>query len=220
MRFRLTYEGPLRSTQGEPKDGQRNPLAAHKHQIRRAFHGQLKHLWATDRFLKTAKTSAKAVALDMPDPGVIDLGNFSEERKPLSEAVAGLYQEYGYRFVPLVRENDRLLCTLRVLLLRRDQPGSIITSAGDIDNRIKTLIDGLRRPRNGAELVGNETPQEGEDPFFCLLEDDSQITHLEVETDVLHDPLEGNKIDQSHVRAVITVELRPYYVTLFNLSYV
>jgi hypothetical protein len=44
MRFRLTYEGELQSTQGEPRDGQRVPLAAHKQAIRKEFHGQLKQL--------------------------------------------------------------------------------------------------------------------------------------------------------------------------------
>ena len=51
MKFRLTCEGELRATQRDPTSDQRNPLALHKHAIRRVFHTQLKHLWATDRFL-------------------------------------------------------------------------------------------------------------------------------------------------------------------------
>ena len=107
---------------------------------------------------------------------------------------------------------------MSILFLRRDIPGSII-SAGDIDNRIKTVIDGLRRPRNGKELVGNETPQAGEDPFYVLLEDDKQVTHLEVETDTLLDPPTGGAFDHRLVRLLITVDLRPYNVTMFNLSF-
>ena len=45
--FRLTYEGELRPTQQDPVGGQANPLAAHKHGIRRGFRRQLKHLWET-----------------------------------------------------------------------------------------------------------------------------------------------------------------------------
>jgi hypothetical protein len=142
-----------------------------------------------------------------------------ETHAPMVQVIAQRYREFGYRFVPLVREDISLLCSLQILLLRRDAPGSIITSAGDIDNRIKTLVDGFRRPRNANELVGNETPAAGEDPFFCLLEDDTQVTHLDVETDTLLDPLEGNKVDQSYVRAIVTVDIRPYYATLFNLSF-
>ena len=65
-----------------------------------------------------------------------------------------------------------LLCSLNILFLRRDIPGSAL-SAGDIDNRIKTVIDALRRPRHANELAYHATPAADEDPFFRLLEDDS-----------------------------------------------
>ena len=137
----------------------------------------------------------------------------------MSEVIADRYNEFGYRFVPLVREEISLLCSLHILFLRRDgRPGSVI-QGGDIDNRIKTLIDGLRRPRNGSELVGHETPAPGEDPFYVLMEDDNQVSHLEVETDVLLDPPTDTEADARKVRLVVTVELRPYDITLFNLSF-
>ena len=100
----------------------------------------------------------------------------------------------------------------------RDIPG-IALSAGDIDNRIKTVIDALRRPRNASELAGS-VPQTGEDPFFVLMEDDKQVSHFAVETDTLLDPLTGiNEADMRQTKLVITVELRPYFVTNFNLSF-
>ncbi len=93
-------------------------------------------------------------------------------------------------------------------------------SAGDIDNRIKTVIDALRRPRNQAELVGDDaTPGPDEDPFFCLLEDDKMVSHFSVETDTLLDPPTNEEADQRKAKLIITVELRPYYVTTFNLSF-
>ena len=67
--------------------------------------------------------------------------------------------------------------------------------------------------------MGSETPAAGEDPFFCLLEDDSQVSHLEVETDTLLDPPTDDRSDDSRARLVVTVELRPYYATMFNLSF-
>jgi hypothetical protein len=121
--------------------------------------------------------------------------------------------------VPLVREEYSLLCSLNILFLRRDIPGSVV-SAGDLDNRIKTLIDSLRRPQNKNELRGNEAPGDGEDPFYCLLEDDRLVSQLEVETDTLLDPPRGNtQADRRQVRLTITVDLKPYNVTLFNLSF-
>lgn len=83
----------------------------------------------------------------------------------MAEVVADLYRQNGYRFVPLVREDWSLMCSISILFLRRDFPGSVI-QAGDIDNRIKTIIDALRIPKHAQELVGNETPLEGEDPFL------------------------------------------------------
>ena len=212
MRFRLTYEGELRATQRDPEKNQRNPLAEHKHMIRRAFHVQLKHLWATDKFLREAK-----IARIRPGGPLEEV--HPESHAPLmAEVLADQYQELGYRFVPLVREEISLLCSLRILFLRRGIPGKVIY-AGDIDNRIKTVIDALRRPRHANELVGHESPREGEDPFYVLLEDDSQVTHLEVETDTLLDPPTEENADQRYARLVITVEIHPYYVTMFNVSF-
>lgn len=126
---------------------------------------------------------------------------------------------FGYRFVPLVREETSLLCSLDILFLRRDIPGSVI-DAGDIDNRIKTIIDALRIPRHQNELVGSDAaPGADDDPFFCLLEDDSQVSRLVVETDTLLDPPADGNLDHSEARLMITVEIRPYDVTLFNLSF-
>ena len=61
--------------------------------------------------------------------------------------------------------------------------------------------------------------QQGEDPFFCLLEDDKQVAHLNVETDVLLEPPAKDKADDRQVRLVITVDVQPYHVTMFNMSF-
>ena len=212
MRFRLTYDGELRPTQRDPIQDQSNPLAKHKHKIRKVFHAQLKQLWATDKFLREAKIAR------VRSEGEFEQVHPHSNVLPMAEVLAEQYKEFGYRFVPLVREEWYLLCSIRILFLRRDIPGSVF-SAGDIDNRIKTIIDGLRRPRNANELVGYESPENGEDPFYVLLEDDSQVTHLEVETDNLLDPPINGGADQRRARLVITVELRPYYVTMLNMSF-
>jgi len=51
-----------------------------------------------------------------------------------------------------------------------------------------------------------------------LLEDDNQVSGLSVETDTLLDPpssLTGDK----DVKLLITVNIRPYDVDMFNLSF-
>lgn len=217
MKFRLTYEGPLYSTQRDSIGDQKDGKAKHKHMLRQHFHKQLKQLWATDKFLKEA-TRQKIETVAPRAPSGKSYWSAEGDEVSLAQAVAANYEEYGYRFVPLVRESETLLCSLDVLFLRRDIPGSAL-DAGDIDNRMKTLIDGLRRPRNAAELVGNDTPQVDEDPFYCLLEDDKCVSHFSVETDTLLDPTGPGEADAARVKLVITVILRPYYVTMENLSY-
>jgi hypothetical protein len=221
MRFRLTYEGELRASQRDAENNQRDRLAEHKQVIRKVFHRQLKHLWNTNKFLKERREDPSSKSADHRpvSDGKAYYGGEDYEKVPLWEAVARKYCENGYRFVPLVREEISLLCSLQILFLRRDIPGSVI-SAGDLDNRIKTLIDTLRRPQNANELRGNETPSADEDPFYCLLEDDKLVSHLEVETDTLLDPPTGDSLaDMRQVRLIITVELKLYDVTLFNLSF-
>jgi hypothetical protein len=139
-------------------------------------------------------------------------------RIPMIEHVASLHRENGYQFVPLVREEISLRCSLDILFLRRDFPLGVI-SAGDLDNRVKTLIDALRKPHNANELRGNEKPGPGEDPFFCLLEDDDLVTGLSVEADMLLDPPPSGDAGLSQVKLVISVELKPDNVTMFNLGF-
>jgi hypothetical protein len=163
--------------------------------------------WASKSAVPANQVGLAAVWGGGPEP----------QRLPMSEAIANAYRENGYRFVPLVREEFELLCSLDILFLRRDFSAGVV-SAGDLDNRIKTLIDALRKPHNANELRGNETPGPGEDPFFCLLEDDDLVTALSVETDILLDPPNGDA-GQSQVKIVISVELKPNNVTMFNLSF-
>ena len=176
---------------------------------------QLCPAWSP-RFSKLASGGIKKTSYSSPTNA--NLRAIIQPRQTLSDA--GRYHEYGYRFVPLVREEWSLTCSLNILFLRRDILGNKgVLSAGDIDNRVKTLIDVLRRPRNQTELVGNDaTPREDEDPFFVLLEDDKQVSHLLVEADTLLIPPCETDASASQAKVVVTVEIRPYYVTTFNLS--
>ena len=220
LKFRLYYEGPLRATQRDPEPSQRNRLAKHKHEIRRCFHSQLKFLWRNHKYL-SEYSRFRDTADNRPiyESGAFLAGGPDGEIKiPLVDYVAGNFQQNEYRFVPLVCEEFSLLVSLRILFMRRDTPGSAL-QAGDLDNRIKTLIDCLQKPKNANELVGNERPLEGEDPFFCLLEEDKLVSHFEVETDMLLEDTVSLQHDRSKVRLVVSVEIRPYLPTFFNLAF-
>lgn len=93
--------------------------------------------------------------------------------------------------MPLVHKYQHLICGLDILFLRRENPGDLILQGGNIDNRIKTLLDALRIPNDCNEI--DSAPEEGEDPFFCLLQNDSLVTELNVVTDKLLTPLKAGQ---------------------------
>jgi hypothetical protein len=222
MRFRLTYEGELRPSQRDPQDGQREPLAMHKQKIRKEFHGQLKQQWQTNAFLKGSRVEKGELHIRPGQiTGALGVGYVGVGPRagiPLIDYITSNFNRDGYRFAPLVCEDFSLLCSLNVLFLRRDFPAGVI-SAGDLDNRIKTLIDALRMPHGANELKGNETPDAAEDPFFCLLEDDDLVTDLTVETGMLLDPPVDGDGGAARVKLVISVGLKPNDVTMFNLGF-
>jgi hypothetical protein len=204
MEFRLTYAGPLSATQGNEVGGRAK--RQHKHDIRKRFHPQLKQLREITPFLKTGERSGPSTFLleESPDPPRLDI-----------ESLAAKYGVDGWNFVPLVTEELNLICELDILLLRPQRPGKVI-SAGDLDNRLKTLVDALRIPKKGEGYA--DLPQESDEkPFHCLLADDSIISKVSIETDQLLELLDSR--NSNDVRLVITVRLRPYEMNLWNLPF-
>lgn len=115
-----------------------------------------------------------------------------------------LRAKHGFKFAPLVSQTIGAVAELRILLLWPSPAGFIIKSGGDIDNRLKTLLDALKAPLEPDDLPAGTQVQPGEEPFFCLLEDDSLITQLSVETDRLLEPVSS----ESEVVATIRVSTR------------
>jgi len=223
MRFKLTYQGELRSTQkNDPASQEKSTLSKHKHDIRKKFYQQLKEFWKLNKFLSSYKADAltdyklspihySSIWDDGPTSGAI----------PLAELVAREYVENGFRFAPLVRRDASLTCALEIMFLRRDHPENGVLNAGDLDNRVKTIIDCLTKP-NGKTQLADFCLDQNEDPFFCLLEDDKLVTGLSVESGLLLTPSENQFHSQSYSREVIlliSVEIKPYNITMFNLGF-
>jgi len=129
----------------------RGPLRAnarpdHKHELRRAFHTQLITVWSQSPLSET-------------DPWT------SPER------VAGHYhfrRNVGpYVFVPLVTDEVNAVAELKLTLLRPEPPGGLVTQGGDIDNRMKTLLDALSVPSHENALPQSEEARL--EPIYCLL---------------------------------------------------
>lgn len=209
MKFTLTYEGVLLGA------SRTNTRAKHKHEIRKRFHPQLAHLW------RSSPTLFHRREYPLMRQGLMAKPSSTPEEMngiPWADYMASQYSRLGYQFVPLVVEELFLSCRLDILFLRWDPTGSLIRS-GDIDNRLKTLFDAFRLPDSAAELGGFTQPDAGEDPFYVLLQDDKLITHISVETDVLHEPT-SKTYDENDARLVIEVTIRPANVNLMNVDFV
>jgi hypothetical protein len=164
-----------------------------KHRLRRHFHAQLKELW-DEPPLKGMRTTL----LDASGPGEKSIIHSTE----------------SFEFAPLVCSSLQMVVDLCITLLRPEPPGRIITQAGDIDNRLKTLLDALTMPHQPNALPPDATPSEDESPFFCLMEDDNLIAHLDVGSDRLLDPT----AQPSEVVLLIHVPTRPTATNLANLN--
>jgi hypothetical protein len=209
LEFRLTYQGALLSE--TTRSGEvRRARADHKHAIRKKFHPQLKRLWESHPFLRPWWGAT-------PQPGKQIFGRPKPEYS--IEGLASRFERFGYRFVPLVTQDLELLCSVEVLFLRAGDPGGIIVNRkGDIDNRLKTIFDALTMPTERNQVGDYTTPDNSENPFFCLLEDDSLITKASVETDILLDAT-SDPPDPSDARLIITVRLKPGRVHWANIGF-
>jgi hypothetical protein len=155
-------------------------------------------------------------------PQIQELWNFeplaSEGRKWLrspgeKDGEYAVFEQRGtHVFAPLVSKRNDLHCELFVTLLRKQAAGQLVTEGGDIDNRLKTLLDALSVPPPAqASEFSKTTPSE---PIFCLLQDDALVTKLAVETDRLLGPTE-NKFDMI---AVVQVLVKATKLTFGNIG--
>ncbi len=102
------------------------------------------------------------------------------------------FNSHIHKFAPLITEQNYHGCSLDILFLRRDMPGGIVKHGGDIDNRLKVLLDALRMPRETQEV--EDVPQVAEEsPTYCLLDDDRHVDQISVTTDRLLTPMETDE---------------------------
>ena len=192
LEFRLTYAGELKAhSDAKRLRGRTN----HVHQLRQCFHTQLKRLWQVHPLLvEIQKTGAHYTEIP----------------------------SMGFNWRPLATKDNGLICKLDIQMMRSGAPGRVLA---DIDNRLKTLFDALRSPETPEEIgggpngVGQFKPEEGQNPFFVLMTDDRLITHISVSTDELLEAVPGVP-DDNAVRLTIGVTIKPYDVTVDNMSYV
>lgn len=202
MEFKLTYEGPLPSGSKARKED--------KHHIREQLHPQLAKLWELPP-LSFCKSYKCKNGIDYrryseePDPTQFDFGSLPLVTSDVS----------GFEFVSIVHKSLALVAELDVSVLipppEMESTAHIISR--DIDNKLKTLFDGLRIPRELQEIPNGWKPGSSMIPMHCLLEDDSYISRVSVSTGVCLKP-----INEGDVFVIIGVKVTGRMGTLHNLS--
>lgn len=183
MEFRLVYEGPLLG---------QSAGASHKWDIRRVLHPQLEHLWQSEPLAGVAQN-----LLAWP---------------PLPAKISNVRERGGVRFAPLVTAELKLFAEISILLFRPRPKGALLGAHGDADNQLKTLIDALRLP-NVKQEIKPDIAASLSSPFYCLLEDDSLVTKVGMETEHWLTP---KAPDQA--LAIIHVNIKKSVVTYANIG--
>ena len=200
MEFILYYRGPLKAD-GSPKD---------KHKLREHFHYQLLELWKRKPLLQIKDEALNPNPID-PSKRYKD-DNLKHLAK-MSQCPSFVKKIGGKLFVPLVNQELAWVAELDIMLLRPEDPGNIITKGGDIDNRIKTLLDALKIPDENQVNSTKDLCTIAE-PLHCLLEDDALVTRLAVSTNRLLEYTSNN----SEVILLITVNTKRITGTMLNLG--
>ena len=213
VQFRLAYRGRL------PADGGKKPLEL-KHEIREQLHPQLQDLCARTPALLRLVAGMIGEVPRKNYNRFPELQTLYDQTNPDLSAIAAKYHFGEFQFVPIVLGAMKMVCELDILFLRRERPGSLMSKpkdeyGGDLDNRLKILLDALRLPREAKEVPPGARPTAHQTPFLCLLEDDSLITRFQVESDTL---LGGEPGDPKDVDLAIKVMTRFTESSLANLG--
>jgi hypothetical protein len=131
---------------------------------------------------------------------------------PPHPPVMKIFTHDGFSWLPIVNCKNGLICKLDILMMRHGPPGEVPT---DIDNRVKTIFDALRKPSVGNTELRTKSqtlaPAKNEDPFYVLVEDDKLITHVSVTSDMLLEEVRKPNVPRDNaVRLVIGVTVKPY----------
>jgi hypothetical protein len=202
VEFRLLYWGEVLASSNTKR------RSAEKQAMRREFHPQLKRLWKTRRNLRFLVQDIGMRGEVISRDGVATVPRTGTWEGLGFEKMADERPIRGFRFIPLVTENQDVRCSIEILFLRNEDTGNLIIQGGDVDARIKTIFDALRMPKAG-ELSEKDKPEGDEDPFFVLLEDDKLISQVTVSAEQLLLLPGKNAISPNDAFLQIKIELSP-----------
>jgi hypothetical protein len=184
--FSLVYTEVIRSSN--------NNSTKRKSDVRRALDKQLRPLWEMQPFKNID---------NQIDPKFRDKNIQSYIPRKI-----GLIE-----YVPLISNANYLFAELEITSLTKaiGQPYLHPFKNGDLDNKIKTLTDALRRPQNNDEAKHDTAADD--DRIFCLLDDDILISKYTVESHPLLHP-DFNEL----TRILVRVVPQPGHISFCRLS--
>ncbi|AZO45394.1 hypothetical protein EJ076_31985 [Mesorhizobium sp. M7D.F.Ca.US.005.01.1.1] len=180
MDIYLTYRGQIPS-----KKSSLDAIWA----MRRSFHGQLVKLWGKEPFAILKKWEDSNFAAEAP--------NF-------------LRKVGDQLFVPFYSEAIGVGVKLEINLLTGFPQQQAVISSGDLDNRVKRIIDALRAPTQKGELIASLEP---DTRWYCVMDDDSSVKEV---TASLAPYLDSNDPSVSFV--FVRIRTSPSAVTFANLA--
>lgn len=122
--------------------------------MRRSFSAQLEKVWGKAPFETLKEWEDTAFAAGAPK---------------FTRAVS------GQTFVPLYGRDVGVGVDLDITLLTGMPVRKAVISAGDLDNRVKRIIDALRVPNGQGEMSHKLSPG---GRYYCLMEDDDAVLSL------------------------------------------
>jgi hypothetical protein len=213
MRFYLVYRGPLRALASSGKNKKHDRI-----EVRKQIVPQLKMLWEVSPALIRLRHNARVPG---SDHHVLDVGEsplYKHYKMPPQYPVpdgfvdlSGPIERHGRQYLPLVRESLSTTCTLNVLFLRQEEPGSLRHGGGDLDNRIKTFLDALEiKPEDG-----NSDGDEVDGINYRLFENDKLVRGLNIDSERLLFP---DADFPSNVHLIVEVVVHVESVGPWNVS--
>lgn len=125
-----------------------------KGKIREILNDQIKKIWDTDQYKNLMKSRQS-----------------NKKVKDMYVSVADI------NYLPMISSKIKLYCHIKIEYFSNRSPSEIFTD-GDLDNKLKTLFDGLRAITSKQE----KTYEKENQLYYTVLEDDNLVKGLTIET--------------------------------------
>ena len=177
MHITLTYRGPIPGNARKKQDVWR---------LREAFHHQLAKIRNTEQFNYVDSYLATAT---------------HQRRGDLRRRIGGKF------FNPFITDLFKTRCSLYIRVFRGMRQFNPVLGNVDLDNRVKTIIDGLRAPSQQGEMIEIER-----ETTYVLIDDDSIVDGITIKSDHLLD-----EDDEEVVLAIVTANIHLSHATWENI---